>query len=77
MTTQNYFERREQGEYAIILEGNKEIFGAGALAEVGAHAHHLGMRHVVLYTDSQVSKLPSLETVVKSLRDKEHKGLCI
>lgn len=70
MTTQNYFERREQGEYAIILEGNKEIFGAGALAEVGAHAHHLGMRHVALYTDSQVSKLQSLETVVKSLRDK-------
>lgn len=69
MTVQNYFEPIEHGEYAFVLEGNKEIFGAGALAEVGAHAKSLGMRRVALITDRQLSKLPSLETVVKSLRD--------
>lgn len=70
MKTQNHFESEEETEYAIVLEGNNEIFGSGALAEVGAHAHHLGMRHVALYTDAQVSKLGSLETVEKSLRDR-------
>ncbi len=69
MPVKNYFDSVEQGEYAIVLEGNKEIFGAGALAEVGAHAKHLGMSRVALYTDPQVNKLPPVETVVKSLRD--------
>lgn len=69
MTVPNYFEPIERGEYAFVLEGNKEIFGTGALAEVGAHARSLGMKRVALITDPQISKLPSLETVVKSLRD--------
>ncbi len=69
MKTKNHFESPETPEYAFALEGNKEIFGSGALAEVGAHARHLGMRRVALYTDPQVNKLRSLETVEKSLRD--------
>jgi hydroxyacid-oxoacid transhydrogenase len=70
MTVPNYFEPIEQGEYAFVLEGNKEIFGAGALQEVGAHAKGLGMSSVALYTDPRVARLFSVETVVKSLRDR-------
>ena len=69
MTRQPYFDPSETGEYAFVLETNKEIFGSGVLAEVGAHAHYLGMRRVALYTDPQVSKLGSLQTVEKSLGD--------
>ena len=35
MTVSKYFEPIEHGEQAFVLEGNKEIFGVGALAEVG------------------------------------------
>ncbi len=59
-----------QGENAFVLEGNKEIFGAGALAEVGAHAKSLGMSRVALYTDARVGKLQPVETVLKSLRER-------
>jgi len=69
MTVSKYFEPIEHGEQAFVLEGNKEIFGVGALAEVGAHAKNLGMKRVALYTDPRISKLPPVDTVVKSLRD--------
>ena len=49
MKTQNHSTSAETLEYAVAIEGNKEIFGSGALTEVGAHAHHLGMRHVALF----------------------------
>ena len=70
METQDHSASSETPEYAVALEGNKEIFGSGALAEVGVHARHLGMRRVALYTDAQVRKLEALETVEKSLRDR-------
>ncbi len=70
MTDSNYFEPRPRGEHAVVLEGNKEIFGAGALAEVGAHAKSLGMHRVALYTDARVGKLHWLEIVLQSLRDR-------
>lgn len=70
MNTEDHFKSNETPEYAVALEGNKEIFGSGALVEVGAHAHCLGMRRVALYTDPQVRKLEPLETVEKSLRDR-------
>ena len=69
MNTENYFAATESGDYAVVLESNNEIFGSGSLSEVGAHARHLGMHRVALYTDPQISLLPCLETVVKSLRD--------
>jgi alcohol dehydrogenase class IV len=69
MMTHPNLQSSKTGEYAVVLETNKEIFGSGTLAEVGPHARHLGMHRVALYTDSQVSKLGSLETVEKSLRD--------
>jgi len=69
MTVSKYFEPIKHGEQAFVLEGNKEIFGVGALAEVGAHAKYLGMKRVALYTDPRLSKLPPVDTVVKSLRD--------
>lgn len=69
MTVSKYFEPIEHGEQAFVLKGNKEIFGVGALAEVGAHAKNLGMKRVALYTDPRISKLPPVDTVVKSLRD--------
>lgn len=57
-------------ENALVLDGNKEIFGAGTLEEVGAHAKSLGMTRVALYTDRTLARLPCVETVAKSLRDK-------
>lgn len=69
MTDQNNFKPIKRSEYAFVLEGNKEVFGTGALTEVGAHAKILGMSRVALYTDPQISKLPIVETVMKSLRD--------
>ncbi len=69
MTTDNYFSNPFQGEYALVLDGNKEIFGVGALAEVGAHAKALGMTRVALFTDAQLVKLPPVEVALKSLRD--------
>lgn len=69
MTVPNYFEPLEQGEYAFAIEGNKEIFGLGALREVGSHAKDFAMSRVALYTDPEVIKLPWVETVIKSLRD--------
>lgn len=70
VNNRDYFTPRSDGEYAFMLEGNKQIFGAGALAEVGAHAKHLGMNRVALYTDARVKNLPALDTAAKSLRDK-------
>ncbi|WP_029915606.1 hydroxyacid-oxoacid transhydrogenase [Pelobacter seleniigenes] len=67
---ENYFSGSEHGEYALVLDGNKEIFGAGSLAEVGAHGRVLGMTRVALFTDARLAKLPAVETAVKSLRDK-------
>ena len=69
MTIPNYFEPVEHGEHAFVLEGNKEIFGAGALAEVGAHAKSLNMSRVALYTDARIGRLAIVETVLQSLRD--------
>lgn len=69
MNRQNYFAPIDQGEYAIAIDGNKTIFGTGALAEIGSHAKNLGMKRVALYTDARVGKLPPVETVVKSLTD--------
>jgi len=66
----NYFKTIDQGEYAFACEANREIFGVGALTEVGAHAKHMGMSRVALITDPRVSRLYPVETVVKSLRDK-------
>ncbi len=70
MTNPDYFEPIDQGECAFFLEGNREIFGSGALAEVGAHAKVLGLSRVALYTDPRIIKLPSVDAVVKSLRDR-------
>ena len=57
------------GETALTLDANKEIFGTGALAELGAHARALGMTRVCLVTDPRIAKLPPVATAEKSLRD--------
>lgn len=69
MNTKRYFTPTPHGEYAVAIDGNKTVFGTGALAEAGAHARHLGMRRVALYTDARVGRLPCVETTIKSLRD--------
>ena len=69
MKTKNYFTPTDQGEYAIAIDGNKTIFGTGALTEVGAHAKKLGIRRVALYTDASVGKLRPIETAIRSLTD--------
>ncbi len=63
MTGANYFEPMEHNEYAFVLEGNKEILGEGALAEVGAHAKILGMSRIALFTDPRIAELTGLTGV--------------
>lgn len=69
MKNRHHRKQTKGSEYAFALEGNNEVFGTGALAEVGAHAKHLGMRRVALYSDPQVSTLQIFDTVLKSLRN--------
>lgn len=70
MVTSKDIVSRPKCEYALVLDANKEIFGAGSLAEVGAHAKALGMTRVALYTDRTLARLACVEVVTKSLRDK-------
>ncbi len=57
------------GDSAFMLESNREVFGTGALAELGAHARSLGMTRVCLVTDPRIARLPPVATAEKSLRD--------
>ncbi|WP_316979074.1 hydroxyacid-oxoacid transhydrogenase [Shumkonia mesophila] len=70
MAVSDYFSLRAGGDAAFTFEATKETFGAGALAEIGAHARFLGMRRVALYTDPRVARLPAVEIATRSLRDK-------
>ena len=58
-----------EGDSAFTLETNKEVFGAGAIRELGAHGRSLGMTRVALITDPRVAKLPPVAAAEKSLRD--------
>jgi len=65
----SYFERVPGGDRAFTFEATKETFGAGALAEVGAHARALGLSRVGLFTDPRVAKLGPAAIAEKALRD--------
>ena len=56
-------------ESAFVLDSNREVFGSGALSELGAHAKALGMTRVCLVTDPRIAKLTPVTTAEKSLRD--------
>ena len=42
-------------------------FGAGCLAEAGAHAQDLGLKRVALFTDRTIAKSQHLAAVTSSL----------
>ncbi|MPZ47385.1 MAG: iron-containing alcohol dehydrogenase [Betaproteobacteria bacterium] len=57
-----------EGDPSFTIELPQVTFGAGCLAEAGAHAQALGLRRVGLFTDKRVAHLPHVETVETSLR---------
>ncbi len=59
-------------EYAFEMATSGIRFGAGVTREVGAELADLGKRHALVFTDSNVRKLPPVATVLESL---EHHGI--
>jgi alcohol dehydrogenase class IV len=56
------------GDASFTVELPQFTFGAGCLAEAGAHAQALGLKRVGLFTDKRVARLPHVETVEHALR---------
>ncbi len=64
-----YYHVTGDGDPSFTVEVPQFTFGAGCLAECGAHAKGLGLKRVGLFTDARVARLPHIETVKKSLSD--------
>ena len=64
-----YYHATGDGDPAFTVDVPQFTFGAGCLAECGAHAKTLGLHRVGLFTDARVARLPPIETVKRSLRD--------
>ena len=56
------------GDPSFTIDLPQFTFGAGCLAEAGAHAQALGLKRVGLFTDERVARLPHVETVEHALR---------
>jgi alcohol dehydrogenase class IV len=56
------------GDPSFTVELPQFTFGAGCLAEAGAHAAALGLKRVALFTDKRVAALAHVATVERSLR---------
>jgi alcohol dehydrogenase class IV len=56
-----------EGDPSFTVDVPQFTFGAGCLAESGAHAKGLGLKRVALFTDPRVARLPHIDTVRKSL----------
>jgi hydroxyacid-oxoacid transhydrogenase len=54
-------------EYAFEMVTSGIRFGAGVTREVGAELSDLGKRHVLVFTDPNLRKLPPVATVLESL----------
>ena len=54
-------------EYAFEMVTSGIRFGAGVTREVGAELVDIGKRHVLVFTDPNLSKLPPVATVLESL----------
>lgn len=55
------------GDAAFSVDTSAITFGRGCLAEAGAHARHLGMERVAVFTDATIAQLPYLETLLQAL----------
>ncbi len=64
-----YYHATGDGDPAFTIDVPQFTFGAGCLAECGAHAKTLGLHRVALFTDARVARLPHIETIKRSLRD--------
>jgi alcohol dehydrogenase class IV len=56
------------GDASVTIDLPQFTFGAGCLAEAGAHAKALGLKRVAVFTDTRVARLPHVETVEGALR---------
>lgn len=63
----HYPEALAGNETAFTIDSSRVTFGRGALAEVGARAKALGMRRVMLFTDTHLAALPHLAVVTRAL----------
>jgi hydroxyacid-oxoacid transhydrogenase len=59
-------------EYAFEMATSGVRFGVGVTREVGAELADLGRRHALVFTDTNVGKLPPVAAVLESL---EHHGV--
>ena len=62
-----YYMATGDGDPSFTVDVPQFTFGAGCLAESGAHAKGLGLKRVALFTDPRVARLPHVDTVRKSL----------
>ncbi|MGC2517491.1 MAG: hydroxyacid-oxoacid transhydrogenase [Burkholderiales bacterium] len=62
-----YYMATGDGDPSFTVDVPQFTFGAGCLAEAGAHAKGLGLKRVALFTDPRVARLPHLNTVKQSL----------
>ena len=62
-----YYMATGEGDPSFTVDVPQFTFGAGCLAESGAHAKGLGLKRVALFTDPRVARLPHIDTVRKSL----------
>ena len=68
MTDLDPYTPNSGSETIFTIPGSSVKFGPGALREVGEDASAMGLRRVALFTDQNVSKTPSYETLVNSLK---------
>ncbi len=58
-------------DYAFEMATSNIRFGKGATREVGMDLAELGLKRVMVLTDSNLSQLPPVKTVLKSLSDQK------
>lgn len=63
-----YFEPTDNGANSFTVAMPKLTFGRGSLAEVGERAHAIGLKKIVLFTDSILESGPIVEIVRQSLK---------
>jgi len=62
-----YFAPCEHGADSFTIDIPKVTFGRGVLAEVGERAKALSMKHIAVFTDTNLVNGPYIDTVKKSL----------
>ncbi len=68
MSFSSYFTNKKGGDRIFSVEAPKIKFGRGSLNEIGDDATALGMTRVAVFTDTKVTQLEPVSSVVESLK---------